>query len=90
MKQLISEGKELKIAELPVPTINDDQVLVKNYYSIISAGTELSNISFMKDPLYKKVLNYPDKIQKALKMVQTKGLAEVLRIGIDFLNIPRE
>ncbi len=90
MKQLISEGKELKISELPVPTISDDQVLVKNYYSIISTGTEISNISFMKDPLYKKVLNYPDKIQKALKMVQTKGLSEVLRIGIDFLNIPRE
>ena len=90
MKQLISEGKELKIVDLPVPTINDNQVLVKNYYSIISTGTEISNISFMKDPLYKKVLNYPDKIQKALKMVQTKGLAEVLRIGMDFLNIPRE
>ncbi len=90
MKQLISEGKELKISELPVPTINDDQILVQNYYSIISTGTEISNISFTKDPLYKKVLNYPDKIQKALKMVQTKGLSEVLRIGIDFLNIPRE
>jgi hypothetical protein len=90
MKQLISEDKELKIANLPMPTINDNQILVKNYYSIISTGTEISNISFMKDPLYKKVLNYPDKIQKALRMVQIKGLAEVLRIGIDFLNIPRE
>jgi hypothetical protein len=90
MKQLISEGKELKIADLPAPTINDNQILVKNYYSIISTGTEISNISFMKDPFYKKILNYPDKIQKALRMLQTKGFSEVFRIGMDFLNIPRE
>jgi len=90
MKQLVSENKEIKIVDLPVPTINENQVLVQNYYSIISTGTEITNINFMKDPLYKKVMNYPDKIQKALRMVKNKGLIEVFKLGMDFLNMPRE
>ncbi|MDD3808026.1 MAG: hypothetical protein PHG49_00240 [Candidatus Pacebacteria bacterium] len=90
MKQLISEGKDLRIVNVPKPSIDKNQILVKNYYSVISTGTEISNINFMKDPLYKKLLNYPEKVQKALRMIKNKGLMEVFKLGMNFLNIPRE
>lgn len=90
MKQLISEGKDLRIVNVPKPSIGKNQILVKNYYSVISTGTEISNINFMKDPLYKKLLNYPEKVQKALRMIKNKGLMEVFKLGMNFLNIPRE
>ena len=46
MHQLTQKLKtgELKITEAPVPVIGNGQLLVKNHFSLISAGTEGSTV----------------------------------------------
>lgn len=50
MKQLPLNCKigTLGLAEVPVPTIKTDGILVKNYFSLVSAGTEKIMIEFEK------------------------------------------
>ncbi len=54
MKQVIfDKSGRVKVKTVPVPEIDDNEVLVKNTYSVLSAGTEKSMISLMKKPLWK-------------------------------------
>jgi len=50
MKQLLQNYKtgELKLGEVPVPALKPGGVLVKNHYSLVSAGTEKAVIEFAK------------------------------------------
>ena len=46
MRQLTQKLKSgiMNILEVPVPSVLDGCVLVKNYYSMVSAGTEGSTV----------------------------------------------
>ena len=46
MRQLGQKLKtgEMDILEVPIPSLLEGQLLIKNYYSIISAGTEGSTV----------------------------------------------
>ena len=49
MKQVFNlSGKIIVSDDIPVPACGDNEVLVKNLYSVISVGTELSNIKSAK------------------------------------------
>jgi len=53
MKQLLQNYKtgELKLEEVPAPALKPGGVLVKNHYSLVSAGTEKAVIEFAKQDL---------------------------------------
>ena len=53
MKQLLQNYKtgELRLEEVPAPGIRPGGVLVKNHYSLVSAGTEQAVIEFAKQSL---------------------------------------
>ncbi len=44
LTQQLKSGK-MEILEVPFPIIGEGQVLVRNYYSVISAGTEGKTVS---------------------------------------------
>lgn len=46
MKQLTQElkGGKMELIDVPCPTINDNEILVKNLYSVISPGTESKTV----------------------------------------------
>jgi len=50
MKQLLQNYKtgELELEAVPVPALKRAGVLVKNHYSLVSAGTEKAVIEFAK------------------------------------------
>lgn len=52
MKQVIQNYKtgEIKVAEIPVPSIKSGGVLVRNIASLISAGTEKLMLDIDKNP----------------------------------------
>ena len=47
MKQLTHKLKDgqLDVLEVPAPLLSEGQILVRNHYSVISAGTEGSTVS---------------------------------------------
>ena len=53
MNQLTQQLKSgrMEILEVPFPSLGKGQVLVRNYYSVISAGTEGSTVKAARCPL---------------------------------------
>lgn len=82
MKQIINAGGKIMVVELPKPTCGDNEILVKNHFSVISAGTEASSISSSKNGfggVIKRVSEDPKLISSALSMLKEDGAGKVLR-----------
>jgi predicted dehydrogenase len=76
MKQLLQSLKtgELKIAEVPIPDLQPNGLLVRNYYSFISAGTEKSKVDTAKKGLIGKAIEKPEQVKKVLDTLQKEGI----------------
>ena len=56
MKQILINRGATVVEEIPAPLIEDDHVLVEVAYSLISAGTETSNIEESNKSLFRNPL----------------------------------
>ena len=66
MKQLIQDFKtgEIKIVDVPTPRARAGHVLVRNAWSLVSAGTERSTVSTGQKSLIGKARARPDLVKK--------------------------
>ena len=88
MKQLtlsLKNGK-IEVIEIPIPNIDDNSVLIKNKYSLISSGTEGSLIEFGKSNFFKKVINQKDKVQIVFDKLKRDGLISTIKSVNNKLN----
>lgn len=76
MQQILVNKGQIIVEDVPAPQVEPGTVLVAVSYSCISAGTELSGIRSGAKPLWKKVLDQPDKVKKVLKMALTDGVSK--------------
>lgn len=78
MKQVIQNFKtgDLSVAEVPVPALSQGFVLVRNQFSLISAGTERSTVSTAQASLLGKAKQRPDLVRQVLDTLKKEGLAE--------------
>ncbi len=78
MKQVIQDFKSgaLFVDEVPAPSVATGFVLVRNHYSLISAGTERSTVSTGKASLLGKARQRPDLVKQVLETLKREGLAE--------------
>ncbi len=78
MKQVIQDFKSgaLFVDEVPAPSVAKGFVLVRNHYSLISAGTERSTVSAGKASLLGKARQRPDLVKQVLETFKREGLAE--------------
>ena len=75
MEQLTQKLKdgEMVVQELPVPQLGDGMILVKNHYSLISAGTEGSTVKAARKSLLGKAKEKPQQVQQVLDSLKTKA-----------------
>lgn len=78
MKQVFIKKGDVLVTEVSSPTINEDEILVRVYYSCISSGTELAGIAMSAKPLYRKAMEKPQNISKVLNMIKEKGLKDTI------------
>ena len=64
MKQVIQNYKtgKLSIEDVPMPKVNSGGILVKNAFSLISAGTERSSVELARKRLLGKVKSRPSSV----------------------------
>ena len=76
MQQLIQNFKtgELYVDEVPMPAISQGMVLVKNEFSLISAGTERGTVKVAKASLLGKAKQRPDLVAQVLQNIRKEGL----------------
>ena len=70
---------QLNISEVPDPIAYDGHLIVANHFSLISPGTELSNISIGKKSIFKKAFSRPDDFKLFLKKAKDKGLIKAYK-----------
>jgi len=81
MKQVIQDFKtgDLSVDDVPIPSISSGFVLVRNHFSLISAGTERSTVSTAKASLLGKARQRPDLVKQVLETLKKEGFAETLK-----------
>ncbi len=81
MKQVIQNFKngELSLADVPAPALSRGFVLVRNHFSLISAGTERSTVSTAQASLIGKARQRPDLVKQVMDSFRKDGFAETLK-----------
>ena len=85
--QILRTG-EINIADVPVPTLQDSFVLVRNTASVISAGTEKTKIDMGKKNLMQKAKARPDLVKQVVNKLRTEGIGKTLQTVNTRLNAP--
>lgn len=76
MLQVLQHQKsgEITVAELPMPKLRQGGVLVRNVFSLISAGTERTSVETAKASLIGKAKTRPDLVKQVVDNVKKQGL----------------
>ena len=74
MKQVIIKKGGVVVENVPAPVVGEGMLLIKNLFSTISVGTEVSSIKNTEKPLWKRAIENPDEAKKALKIIADQGL----------------
>lgn len=90
MKAILQNFKtgEMKIEEVPPPSLKPDGVLVQNVASLISIGTEKAVIKLAKMNLFQKARSRPDLVKKVLNKAGQEGLLATMRIVRNLVSSP--
>ena len=88
MKQLIQNIKSGKISiiDAPAPICEENGVLIKNIYSIISSGTESKSVNTAKSSLIGKAINRPDLTKQVINLAKKQGIKSTYKLVQDRLN----
>jgi len=80
VKQVIQNFKSghLFVDDVSIPAVGPGFVLVRNHFSLISAGTERSTVSTGKASLLGKARQRPDLVKQVLDTLKKEGFSETL------------
>lgn len=76
------------VEEVPFPVLRDGYVLVRNHFSVISAGTEGKTVKDARAGYMEKARARKEEVKKVIKSVKTHGLKETYSLVKDRLEAP--
>ena len=81
MQQLTQKLKdgETKIVEVPLPQLGPRMILVRNHYSVISAGTEGATANSARKSLLAKAKERPQQVRQVLEVLKKQGVVQTYR-----------
>jgi hypothetical protein len=81
MKQLTQKLKsgEISLLEVPLPDLNTGMVLVRNFYSLISPGTEGSAVRAARKGFIGKAIARPQQVKQVLDVIKSHGATQAYR-----------
>jgi len=81
MKQLTQKLKDgkMQVLEVPMPVLGKGMLLVRNYFSLISAGTEGSTVSAARKSLIGKAKERPQQVKQVIDVVMQQGPVQAYR-----------
>jgi len=90
MRQLTQNFKngELKIGDVPMPAVKSGGVLVRNCFSLISAGTDRMMIELAQKNIVGKAKERPDLVKQVINKVRSEGLINTFRKVMGQLDSP--
>lgn len=85
LTQKLGSG-DMQIQEIPYPQVDKGMVIVKNHYSIISAGTEGSTVIAARKNLIAKARERPQQVKQVLDTLKKQGPVKTYRAVIKKLD----
>ena len=81
MEQLTQNLKDghMQLLEVPFPALSSGQVLVRNHFSLISAGTEGKTVKDARLGYIGKARARKEEVKKVIQTAKTIGLKETYR-----------
>ncbi|NUM81966.1 Gfo/Idh/MocA family oxidoreductase [bacterium] len=79
---------ELKVDTVPPPALMAGGILVKNMFSLISAGTERTTVETAQKSLIGKAQSRPDLVKKVINTAKRDGLMTTLQLVKNKLDTP--
>jgi predicted dehydrogenase/threonine dehydrogenase-like Zn-dependent dehydrogenase len=76
VKQVLVRSGKVVVEEVPAPVCRPGHILVRLLNSCISAGTEMAGVRSSGKPLYRRAMEKPEQVKKALDMVAAKGIGQ--------------
>ena len=90
MKQVFQNFRtgKLELVDIPIPALRQSFVLVKNYYSLISSGTEKTTIEMARKNIIEKAKSRPDQVKEAINKIKTDGIIATFQRVMKKLDEP--
>jgi polar amino acid transport system substrate-binding protein len=90
MHQLTQQLKSgnMEILEVPFPILGKGQVLVRNLYSVISAGTESKTVSDARKGYIAKARSRQKEVRQVIEMIKSNGFMETYNMVMNKLEAP--
>jgi predicted dehydrogenase/threonine dehydrogenase-like Zn-dependent dehydrogenase len=90
MKQLLQNMRtgETKVVDVPIPTPQRGEILVKTAASLVSAGTERTLVDFAEKNLLGKARSRPDLVRQVMDKAQREGLLTTIEAAFNRLDQP--
>lgn len=78
LTQKLKEGK-INIVEVPIPELMQGEILVRNFYSCISSGTESSTVKAARKGYIGKAKERPEQVKQVINKLRTQGFVQTYR-----------
>lgn len=78
----------MEITEVPFPALNKGQILIRNHFSVISAGTEGKTVSDARKGYIAKAKSRKKEINQVVDMVKANGLLPTYKFVMNKLEAP--
>jgi predicted dehydrogenase/threonine dehydrogenase-like Zn-dependent dehydrogenase len=90
LKQVLQSLKTgtIDVVDIPVPKVNQNNLLITSSYSLISPGTERMMVDFGKASWINKAIQQPEKVKMVINKVKTDGLQSTIDSVFSKLNQP--
>lgn len=90
MKQIIHKLRsgETNLEMMPTPIVGTGKVLIKNYCSLVSLGTEKMLVNFGQANLLDKARQQPEKVREVLEKMKTDGVKPTVDAVFRKLDTP--
>lgn len=90
MEQLTQELKsgKMEILQVPFPILSAGQILVRNHFSAISAGTEAKTVSDARKGYIAKARSRQKEVKQVIQSVKTEGLKKTYDMVMNKLDAP--
>ncbi len=69
----------MRVADVSSPAVGRGMILVKNYFSVISAGTEKTSVDSRKASMLQRAKSQPDEVRKVVAEMRKNGFAKTYK-----------
>lgn len=87
LTQQLKSGK-MEILEVPFPALNAGNILVRNHYSVISAGTEGKTVTDARKGYIAKAKSRQKEVRQVIDMIKANGVLSTYSFVMNKLEAP--